>query len=167
MSSWKNIIKKTTDFLFRTQLDNTKKYQLIDIGSGKGKVLCVWSKMFHKKKNVSLLGVEYSQELNNICINNLKKMPYVNYKISNEDALEVNFIKDNYINIFYLYNPFSEKVLNKFIRKIKCYFCYVIYVNPAHEKLFIQNNFSILLKKNAWHPNASYTIFKYEKNNEE
>lgn len=157
MSSWTNIIKESTNFCLNLLKDNPVNINLIDIGCGKGKVLCVWSKTY--KNEYPLIGIEYSKVLSDICLVNLKKINAQNYNILNCDACDLNYDNTADVNIFYLYNPFDDIILNKIIKKISNKKCIVIYNNPVYRESFIDNGFKILKEKHGWHPNAQYSIF--------
>ena len=61
MSSWTSVVKDSTKKALM-MLKEKGNIQLIDIGCGKGKVLCIWERMF-KKSKVRIVGVDYSEEL--------------------------------------------------------------------------------------------------------
>lgn len=159
MSSWTNIIKETTDFCLNLVKDHKLKINLIDIGCGKGKVLCVWSKIY--KNQFPLIGIEYSKNLSNICLNNLKIINAQNYQVFNCDACDINYNFNSNINIFYLYNPFNRNILKKILRKIVLNKCIVIYNNPVLREEFLNSGFIILKEKKGWHSNAEYSIFSH------
>ncbi len=155
MSSWTSIIKKSTQKAISI-LKTKGNYQLIDIGCGKGKVLCVWELMF-KKDSLKILGLEYSEELIKICLENLKIINSQRTVVIKMDALNLNLdeLEDNLL--IYLYNPFNEKILIPFLKKIKKS-TVIVYINPVHAWCF-NNNFNLKYKKDSWHPNAAYNIY--------
>jgi precorrin-6B methylase 2 len=159
MSSWTSIVKGTTNYLLKNFSLNIEDCAFIDIGCGKGKVLCVWSKIFSNRYNTLLVGLDYSKTLLQICENNLRAVSATNYKLLNCDATEEKFDYKRQTNIFYLYNPFDEVVLEKVIQQMKSQNCLVIYNNPQCKQVFIDNRFSIVKEQKEWHPNADYVIF--------
>ncbi len=156
MSSWTSTIKKSTLKAFKIFSINPNEVTLIDIGCGKGKVLCIWAKMFSNIKKI--VGIDYNQELVDICKKNINKFLLKNVYIKCCDATEINFDEDNNINLIYLYNPFNEKVLKKIIGKISNK-TIIIYVNPIYKKVLISNSFSEYYDCKTWHENSSYAIY--------
>jgi 16S rRNA G966 N2-methylase RsmD len=131
---FKKILKK---------VKNTKNSVFVDIGSGKGKCL-ILADIYGFKKSV---GVEFSKELVDISKKNVKK--YLNRKGKNFGEIEIYhedastfIIKEDY-NIFYLFNPFDEKicnaVLNNILESLKHYprEAWIIYCGPLFRNLFI------------------------------
>ena len=60
------------------------KSRLIDLGSGKGRVLITWREMYPDKKPI--IGIEYNNKLNNIAIRNFRKLNYKSIKLISADA---------------------------------------------------------------------------------
>lgn len=93
-----------------------KKTQLalanfIDIGSGKGKA-CLYA---HKKMQFSkIIGIEFSQQLVDIANRNKRKINAENIKFLHTDAIEFQ-LPDEPCLVF-MFNPFDNVVLGKFIR---------------------------------------------------
>ena len=71
MSSFKSIIFKSLNFIFKTETF-FNEYDLVDIGCGKGKVLLVWND-FLRKNGLSnkIIGIDYSELLLSICKKNI------------------------------------------------------------------------------------------------
>jgi len=157
MSSWTNTIKLAT----KTAIDlfslNPKNIALVDVGCGKGKVLCVWNKMFPHVKNI--IGLDYSPHLVEICKRNLKQISALNVELICGDATEIKLDYDCEVFIFYLYNPFDSKILNKFLNKISNIRVVIIYNNPIHKGTLINKGFKEFFDKESWHPNANFAIF--------
>ena len=72
MCSWTNTIKSATNKAIQLFSLNPKNIVFIDIGCGKGKVLCVWNKMFPKTKKI--IGLDYSPQLIDICKKNMHQI---------------------------------------------------------------------------------------------
>jgi 16S rRNA G966 N2-methylase RsmD len=121
------------------RLNILKKSLLIDIGSGKGKILILSSILGFKRA----IGIEKNTYLYKVSIKNLKKLNIKNVKVFNENAkyffTKKIFNKKLIINtktkenkrkkerdwagirnvIFFSYNPFSNKHIVKFIMQCK------------------------------------------------
>lgn len=84
----------------------------IDIGSGKGKA-CIYAAKNFKFNEV--VGIDFSRELIDIANSNLKKLGprHQNIQFIHADATEWK-IPDGK-NLVFLYNPFNEKIMEKFI----------------------------------------------------
>lgn len=84
----------------------------IDIGSGKGKA-CIYAARNFKFNEV--IGIDFSKELINTANSNLEKLTpqHQNIKFIHADATEWK-IPDGK-NLVFLYNPFNEKIMEKFI----------------------------------------------------
>lgn len=157
MSSWTSIIKKSTRKVFELFPLTPMDVALIDIGCGKGKVLCVWNKMF--PRIYKIVGIDYSLELLRICKINLKKISAFNIEISCIDASNFALNLDCNFYVFYLYNPFDATILSKFLDRIKDKKAIIIYSNPVYSKILIDSNFKEYYREIGWHPNASFMIF--------
>tara|TARA_Y100001970_G_scaffold221515_1_gene272283 strand:- start:1948 stop:2580 length:633 start_codon:yes stop_codon:yes gene_type:complete len=157
MSSWTSVIKDSTNKALMI-LKEKGNFQLIDIGCGKGKVLCIWELMF-KKSKVRIVGVEYSEELIRISKKNLETLNSKNTSLFKVDALDLDLgsMEDNLL--IYIYNPFNENILYKFLKKIEPKTVAIVYINPIHTKCFKKHNFNLNYEKKGWHPNASYNIY--------
>ena len=127
--SIKKIVKKDSSVL---------KYNFLDIGCGKGKILLVAFQAGFKKG----IGFEINKSLSNIAKKNiLNKRINKNYKIINKNAVNKSILPK--FSVCYFYNPFNKFMSIKFFKIIeKKKFNnkkYLIYVNPLY---------SFLLKKN-------------------
>ena len=160
MVSFKSVVIKTTKYIFNKEYDNFKNYNLIDIGSGKGKVLIIWCKFLSKYKlKNNIFGFEYSKELYEISKKNLSITQNQN-KVSLHciDISEGNEVFEKQ-NIFYLFNPFNENVLNSFLSKINKN-SYIVYNNPQHKDFFELKGFTKLAENKGFHPNLDWIIYK-------
>ena len=126
-----------------------KNYTFIDIGSGKGKALFLASRFSFDK----IIGLENNKYLYNVSYNNLKKVKSKSkikiYKIS---CFNFDYFKLNKKIIFYMYNPFNEKLTFKFLKKIKKISKtskknYLIFNGENEILKKIQKNMSFNLKK--------------------
>ncbi len=160
MASFNSVIKKTLKQIYEFEQDEFKNFQLIDIGSGKGKVLIVWKKFLNKRNlNNKLFGIEYDMTLTDIAIKNLKKKKYTDIEFYNNDFEDVPEEIFNSESIYYLYNPFGEKTIEIFLKKLSGK-NYIIYNNPIHLETFQNNNYEILIENYGFHPNLNWVILK-------
>ena len=121
--------KATNEYFFDTLLNLVLKYfkinvnetSLIDLGSGKGKVLLMSLKFnFHK-----IIGIEYSEQLYEDSLNNIltfsknqKKYKTTNIEVFNIDASLFNYDNKN-PTIYFIYNSFSKEIRMQVLQKIK------------------------------------------------
>lgn len=157
MSSWTNTVKLATNKAIDLFDLDPKNVTLVDVGCGKGKVLCVWSKMFPNAENI--IGLDYSSHLIEICKRNLKRISASNVELICGDATNIELNYDCEVFIFYLYNPFNSTILGEFINKISNKRAVIIYNNPIHKDTLFDRGFNELLDKESWHPNANFAIF--------
>lgn len=113
---------------------------ILDYGSGKGRVLIHASKFNFKR----IIGVEFAKELYDIAKQNIAKLNLLNIEVYNEDAL-IYDIPDG-TNIFYLFNPFTEELMDKVLLKIEQHKrnykkkVLIVYVNPICKGLLLNNS---------------------------
>lgn len=136
-------------------IKNRKELILIDVGCGKGKVLLVASDFEFKK----IIGIELSKKFLNTCkknINNYKELKKKKIiKLIHIDALKYKVTNEN---VFYFFDPFSEKILNKFLKKILLSYkynkrkIYIIFANPPKYNKLIKDNFKkfITIKRSTY-----------------
>jgi len=130
---------KLYDVLINLNISN--KDSILDIGSGKGYALFIFS-LFDFNE---ICGVEINKTDNDICKKNLEKLDLnKKIKIINDDIL--NFKKFNSYNYFYFYNPFGEEIFRKIINilsKIKN--ITIIYKNVHKNDILIlsENNLHV------------------------
>ena len=109
-----------------------ENFNFLDIGSGQGIALHFVMRNYHFK---NYYGVEFNEYLCDISKKNLAPLNK-KFKIIHNDAKK--FFLDNYRYIVYLYNPFDEIILNKFLENnlnlLKKNECIVIYQNNFHTK---------------------------------
>ena len=120
------------------KLEINESDSIMDIGCGKGSVLRILTKYPFRK----ICGIEVSDTLTIICKKNMKKINDKRVTIFNLDAREFENYKQ--YNYFYMYNPCSEEILNPIIQKIvkqSNLETKIIYNNPVHENILIENGF--------------------------
>jgi len=94
-----------------------EEYIFIDLGSGKGLACLLASALPFKK----IIGIEYSNELNNIAKNNIRiypdeKQKCKNYEFICMDACDFHFPNEPFI--LFLYNPFDSPIMSCIADKI-------------------------------------------------
>ncbi len=132
------------------QLPASVRDHFLDIGSGKGRALCIAAHHGFKK----VTGIDFSKELCDAAKDNLaitkQKIPALQYDIINNDAFYFEIPAD--VDCIFFFNPFDEiimsgvadNILNSLQhhpRKV-----YIIYVNPLHKEFFTSQGF-----KETWH----------------
>ena len=124
--------KDIMQILFYIELKPTDIF--IDIGCGKGRVLCC-AALFHIKK---VIGIEHAPEMSakaqeNALLLRGRKSPV---SIFNVDATKFDY---NEGTIFYMYNPFNQSVMTSLLDKVyeslqrKKRSIKIIYANPLYE----------------------------------
>ena len=161
MSSWTNIIQNSTKALLKCVEIDFPNSVFLDLGCGKGKVLCVWSRMFKSyAEKPALVGVEYSEHLLSVCKSNLQILKCENVKLFHSDVLAFSFDDDFVHRIIYLYNPFDEVILQNVLLNLRRSGTFIIY-NPVFDELFRELGFKRIKDEVGWHPNSAYSIYEY------
>ena len=122
-----------------------KTDKILDVGCGKGSALRTFSRLGFEE----VAGIELSEEIAAIAQSNLKHVP--NLRIFHGDVLDFELLS-NY-NLFYLYNPFSHKIMEQFLKKLdqNVFGHTVIYNNPKYANLLHKYHYSeILSGTNSW-----------------
>lgn len=119
----------------------------VDLGCGKGKTLLLASEYEFKR----IVGIEFAGKLCDIARNNLsvykkKRSANQNFEVIESDV--VNYIFKDDENVFFMFNPFDEVVMNRIIENISMSLernnrkIWIIYYSPAHSIVIErQNNF--------------------------
>jgi hypothetical protein len=161
MASWTSIINLSTKIAVEYLVKDNAEFDMVDIGSGKGKTLLVWANSCNIPKNTSIFGIEYNKELIRISLDNLSKTSLLNKPdIINGDAtnLDISLFKDKIL--FYLYNPFDAVILRNFLKNIISKKVILIYNNPEHSSVLDDFGYTNIYTKDGWHPNACFNIYK-------
>ena len=159
MASWTNEIKKIFKKLHSLRhLDN--QYTFVDVGCGKGKVCILW-KLLHTKHRLTckIVGVDYYEPLLEISKNNYFKVfgEYGKFIQGDASAFDFSIFGENVI--YFLNNPFNEKIIVKFLEKLNNKKIIIIYNNPIHHKCFYNYNFKLIYENFGWHPNCQTKLF--------
>lgn len=160
MVTWtKDIIDSTQKLEHLSKIKNFSESNFIDIGSGKGKVLLVWRKLFPENKNI--FGIEYDKNFIKITESNFQKMNYekVNLLLGDISSLKVKRIKKDKKTIFFLFNPCGEKTLKNFFKINKILNSYIIYFNPVHAKLIENYGYVEIFSKVSYRNGSTYKLF--------
>jgi 16S rRNA G966 N2-methylase RsmD len=116
----------------------------VDVGAGKGKMLYYAA----RRGFTNLVGIELSSKLIPLAEQNLKRLELrANVTLLQRDAGHVAPSEIAHGTVFYLYNPFSEEVLGKFLesvlqsrtlhgREIKVVYCNARYPEPFRQRGF-------------------------------
>lgn len=145
MSAWSYVPCSLSRFTtIMDMLDiNPSEYTLVDIGSGKGRVLILAAEMGFK----SIIGVEFSMSLHKTALQNihnyqqLKNQNFSTIQLLNIDAIKFQIPKTN--SVLCLFNPFQAPVMEKFLAELQLQIkdrkspLYILYVHPT-EKLLIE-----------------------------
>jgi cyclopropane fatty-acyl-phospholipid synthase-like methyltransferase len=94
------------------------QYTLIDMGSGKGRVLFVAAEYPFRK----VMGVEFSNALHDEAVANLKRYKFPRRRCADiepvhADAREFEFPNDNLV--IYLFNPFGPEVMERMLENLE------------------------------------------------
>lgn len=121
-----------------TRLPGNVRNHFLDIGCGKGRVLCVAANYGFKK----VTGIDFSTEFCNCAIGNLQltknRFNSLEYKIINQDAVQTEIPDD--VDCIFFFNPFDLFIMKKVSGNIRNSYnrnprnIYVIYFNPLYKK---------------------------------
>lgn len=127
------------------QIAAKKLQHFLDIGCGKGRAMCVAA----HKGFTKVTGIDFSKDLCKNAEKNLAKtkqlLPKLQYKIYNNDAFYFDIPID--VDCIFLFNPFDEIIMSGVVENIiisleqKPRKLVVVYANPLHKELFLQNEF--------------------------
>jgi len=137
-------------YILETLLENFLKLfprekSIIDIGSGKGRVMVVAA--HYGFKNIT--GVDFARELCAAAERNTNKIkaqfPDTTFNIHCKDIL--NYTIDKNDKVFFLYNPFNREIMEKLVEKIdrsvkehSRTICF-IYANPQQKEVLLQKGY--------------------------
>lgn len=125
--------------------DINENKNIIDFGSGKGRVLVVAA--YHGFKNIT--GIEFANALCAHAEQNIKKtqpiFPTVKFNIICDDVVNYKIEKEQ--NVFFFFNPFDEVIMLEVVKNIRSSLkensrkVYIMYVNPVHKEIFLSAGF--------------------------
>ena len=159
MATWARDIKRSTKTLIKVTDIDASQFNFYDLGCGKGKVLLVWKSMFSAMGfKPNLFGVEYDNDLIQVCRKNLLKLNYDDVSIIETDANKIQISTKN--NIFFLYNPFGLKTLENFVFNNISNLDYVIYVNPKYSEELVSYGFEIIYEFESYRNGSTFKLLR-------
>jgi len=142
-------------FILENLLENFRKLfpgenSLIDVGSGKGRVMVAAA--HYGFKNIT--GVDFAKELCTTAERNINKIrsqfPGTTFTIYCKDVLNYTINADD--KVFFLFNPFNKEIMEKFLEKIELSVkehrrtIYFIYANPQQKETFLQKGYKEIFR---------------------
>jgi len=142
-------------YILETLLENFRKLfplenSLIDVGSGKGRIMVVAAHYGFK----NIIGVDFAKELCVSAEKNINKIkpqfPGTTFNIYCKDIL--NYTINAGDKVFFLFNPFNKEIMEKFLEKIDQSVnehprtIYFIYANPQQEEVLLQKGYKEVFK---------------------
>ena len=138
-------------------------YAFVDVGCGKGKALLVWKENLNKLKIPStVVGIEYYEPLAVIAQRNCKKLFERPASIFVCDATQFDFWQLGDKLIIYMFHPFDDVIMCKFLENLRGLKTIIIYNNPVHKGVVLDFGYSVIYQKTGWHLMQSTTIFASE-----
>jgi len=134
---------------FRTLLETirpTADDVFVDVGSGKGKMLYYAAQLGFER----CIGIELSSALIPLAESNLRRLGLsASVELLQRDASRLSPADISAGTVFYLYNPFSEEILSKFLESVANAQALrrrpitVVYCNARHPNPFKQHGFNL------------------------
>ncbi len=128
---------------------------IIDLGSGKGRVLMVAPHFGF----TDITGIDFAKELCQQANMNMrvkeKEFPNIKWKVINENVENYDIGKQDCV--FFMFNPFTKDVLKRFLEKLdeSCHefprSIYFLYANPQYRQLLLDNGYAIIYQKQMMH----------------
>ncbi|MEI8055657.1 MAG: class I SAM-dependent methyltransferase [bacterium] len=146
------------DVLFDLLQNYSPETHFIDIGCGKGRA-CFYACQKYKR----VTGIDFSQNLVEDAQKNLKSFSGI---IKGEITFELRdaslYDLPNEPSLIYLYNPFDEYILRKFIKRNMNHFLKyksrIAYVNDVCHDLLVEHGFTRTVKYNARRRISIYSL---------
>ena len=161
-ASWTSKIINSYNFLNQLLGRDFSNYAFLDIGSGKGKVVCQWQICLNQNNiKAPIYGIDFNEHLNNIAIKNYNKLfPKITHNLFCLDAtlFEYDSLGDNII--IYLNNPLPADLLNLVLSKINNKDVILIYSNPVFSEIPFNLNYYLINQTNGFHPNSRTWIYR-------
>jgi SAM-dependent methyltransferase len=118
---------------------------IVDVGSGKGRVMIVAA--HYGFKNIT--GIDFAKELCDSANQNIRKIqgqfPHTTFTIHCSDILNYNINAGD--KVFFLFNPFNKEIMEKFLEKIDASVSrsprtiYFMYANPLYKSLLLEKGY--------------------------
>jgi hypothetical protein len=128
---------------------------IVDLGSGKGRVLMVASHFGF----TDITGIDFAEELCLQANMNMKKkekeFPNISWRVINENV--ENYDIGSRDSVFFMFNPFTEVILKRFLEKLdhSCHefprSVYFLYASPQHQQLLLDDGYAIIYQTQMMH----------------
>lgn len=128
---------------------------IIDLGSGKGRVLMVAPHFGF----TDITGIDFAKEL---CLQaevNMKEkekeFPNIRWRVLNENVEDYDIASHD--SVFFMFNPFTEVVLKNFLDKLNhsCHefprSIYFLYASPQYQQLLLDDGYAIIYHEQMMH----------------
>jgi hypothetical protein len=133
----------------------------LDVGSGKGRVLVLAAEAGFKKA----IGIEYAAELCDIAHVNIEKVrsrfSNTTFELHEGDAIAFGLPKE--VNVVYLFNPFDEATLLRWIAIINQQIerrVHIIYMHPVFHEALMHSTPAISIVHSS--PDKEFVIYSLE-----
>lgn len=160
MSCLTNEVKNALKKIERHLGNKFRNFQFLDLGSGKGKSLIIYSKLYGDKAKYKSIGIEYYKPLVDVAKANIqitRKSEQI--QIINDDArCFKNYIDTNDLIVF-LYNPFDKSILIDVLDKLQKLNVFIIYNDPAYDSLVRKAGFNMIDTKKGPYANRCINIY--------
>lgn len=138
---------KESQKIFKKNIKNTQNYSFLDVGCGYGlPSLYISKKKYDFKEN---MGFDILKS-NIIRANKNNKNKIKDRKINFFYANAKNFRLKNKKYFIFIFNPFNEIILKKFldnnVKILKKNKCFIVYVNAHHLKIFKKYGFKKIIR---------------------
>lgn len=150
----------------------------VDLGCGAGRVLIMASSLGFRK----LYGVDFVPDLIQTCQENwnsylrrivletrenqIDNIPEL--KLSLSDVLAFSPPKEEKAFLFYLFNPFQEKILSLWLNRLPLFMnqtqrknSFILYMNPIYKMEFAKAGFQTVFKCDAQNFNDNFILYKF------
>jgi len=128
---------------------------VIDLGSGKGRVLMVAPHFGF----TDVTGIDFAKELCEQAIANMKGkekyFPGIKWRVINENVEDYDIGSQDCV--FFMFNPFTEIVLKRFLEKLdqSCHefprSIYFLYASPQYQQLLLDTGYAIVYQEQMMH----------------
>ncbi|MEO9144348.1 MAG: class I SAM-dependent methyltransferase [Ginsengibacter sp.] len=135
------MIEKAFGYLKKENVINN----IIDFGSGKGRIMVVAANFGFKK----ITGIDFSESLCREAEANIEKIkasfPATYFKVVCGDAF--SYAPDNDDNVFFFFNPFDEIIMLQVVKNILYSIkqnprkVLIVYLNPLYKEIFLSAGF--------------------------
>jgi tRNA1(Val) A37 N6-methylase TrmN6 len=124
---------------------------IIDLGSGKGRVMMVAPHFGF----TNITGIDFAKELCEQSFINMKEkekeFPGIRWKVINENVENYDVRAED--SVFFMFNPFRQAVLKRFLKNLdaSCHefprTIYFLYASPQYQQFLLDNGYAIIYHK--------------------